>query len=92
MSRYLFPPVSILTGLLAGMISSKVFGFIWGQFADEEAPSVEHHQVNWPQLLIAIVVEGAIFRLTRGLVDRGLRIGFERTTGSWPGEEKQDSR
>lgn len=92
MSRFLFPPVSILTGLIAGVVSSRIFAFVWGRFAEEEAPAPEHREIQWPKLLVAIAIEGAIFRLTRGLVDRGLRIGFERTTGSWPGEQQPDKK
>jgi hypothetical protein len=39
---------------------------------------------------VALAIEGALFRLAKGLVDRGTRIGYERMTGSWPGEERPD--
>ena len=35
----------------------------------------------------ALVLEGAIFRLVKGLVDHGTRTSFAKFTGSWPGEE-----
>jgi Protein of unknown function (DUF4235) len=91
-SKILFTPVSIVSGLLAGLIASKLFEFIWGRFAHEEAPEPEHREVSWPALLIAMTVEGAIFRLVRGLVNHGSRVVFQRATGSWPGEEKPDTR
>ena len=43
-------------------------------------------------LAVALALEGAIFRLIRGLVDRGSRQGFLRLTGAWPGEERPDPR
>jgi Protein of unknown function (DUF4235) len=91
-SKILFTPVSIVSGLLAGLIASKLFEFIWGRFAHEEAPEPEHREVSWPALLIAMTVEGAIFRLVRGVVNHGSRVVFQRATGSWPGEEKPDTR
>ena len=39
-------------------------------------------------LIAALLVEGAIFRAVRGVVDRGARIGFARTTGTWPGDPR----
>jgi hypothetical protein len=92
MSKVVFTPVSIISGLLAGLIASKLFEFIWGQFDDEEAPEPEHRTAPWPKLLIAMAIEGAIFRATRGAVSHGTRIAFARSTGVWPGEERPDPR
>jgi hypothetical protein len=39
-------------------------------------------------VLLALGLEGAIFRAARGGVDRAARQGFSRVTGSWPGEER----
>jgi hypothetical protein len=38
----------------------------------------------------ALIVEGAIFRAVRGLVDRSARTGFARLTGTWPGEPRPE--
>ena len=46
--------------------------------------------MSWPQLVVALAIEGAIFRAVRGLVDRGSRRGFYRLTGVWPGEERPE--
>jgi hypothetical protein len=88
--QLLFRPVGIASGLLAGLVASKLFEFVWGRFSAEEAPEPGHREISWPMLIAALLVEGAIFRLTRGVVDRGLRVAFARSTGSWPGEEKPD--
>jgi hypothetical protein len=92
MGKLMFTPVSVLGGLLAGLIASKLFEFIWGRFADQEAPEPEHRDVPWAKLLAALAVEGAIFRATRGVIDRGSRVAFQRATGSWPGEEERDQK
>jgi hypothetical protein len=42
------------------------------------------------QLLVALLVEGAIARVVRGLVDHGARHGWARLTGAWPGEERPE--
>ena len=92
MGKVLFTPLSLVSGLLAGLVASKLFEFLWGRFADEEAPEPDQRDISWPLLILAMLIEGAIFRVTRGLVDRGTRVAFVRATGSWPGEKKPDKR
>jgi hypothetical protein len=45
-----------------------------------------------PKLVLALLIEGALFSLIRGLVDRGSRHAFARATGAWPGDERPDSK
>lgn len=91
MAKIIITPLGIVIGLIAGQISKKIFDFIWSRFSDEEAPKPDHREIGWPALIAALVVEGAIFRLTKGFVDRGTRKGFERLTGTWPGEEEPEA-
>lgn len=90
MGKLLFIPFSIAGGLLAGLLGKRLFATLWGVIDDEEPPDSEHREVSWGKLAIALALEGAIFRMIRGLADRGSRIGFERVTGEWPGEERPD--
>ncbi len=92
MGNVIFTPISLLSGLLAGLIASKLFEFIWARFADEEAPGPDQREIAWPALIAAMTLEGAIFRLVRGLVDRGTRVAFLRATGAWPGEQKPEKK
>jgi uncharacterized protein DUF4235 len=85
--KLVFTPFSIILGLLAGMIGQKIFEKLWGLVDDEEAPSPKHREFSWPKLIAALLVEGAIFRLVKGLTDHGARRAFAKTTGAWPGEE-----
>ena len=85
-----FTPLGIGLGLAAGQLSKKIFDAIWGLFDDEEAPRPKHREVPLAKMLIALLIEGAVFRVVRGLVDHGSRHGWQRVTGSWPGEERPD--
>jgi len=85
--KFVFTPISGIAGLLAGMLGKKIFERLWGLVDDEEPPRPEHRQFSWPKLIAALVFEGAIFRLVKGLVDHGARRTFAGATGSWPGEE-----
>ena len=90
MGKLLFIPFSIAGGLIAGLLSKKVFDLAWSLIDKEEAPEPEHRDVRWGKLAVALAMEGAIFRMMRGLADRGSRLGFYRLTGSWPGEEEPE--
>ena len=88
--KLLFLPFSIGTGFVAGLLGKKLFDLAWGLIDDEEPPEPEHRDVGWSRLLAALALQGAIFRVIRGVVDRGLRRGFFSLTGSWPGEEQPE--
>lgn len=86
MSKVLFVPFSVIGGLVAGLIGKKIFEQAWGVIDDEEPPDPKHRDVSWKKVVPALLLEGAIFRAVRGLVDRGSRIGFAKATGTWPGQ------
>jgi uncharacterized protein DUF4235 len=88
--KLIFIPFSVLGGLLAGLVGQKVFEAIWGKVDEEEAPQPQHRDVSLGKLAIALLIEGAIFRLVKGLFDHAARRGFARMTGAWPGEEEPD--
>ena len=90
--KFIFTPVSIVLGLLAGVVGQKVFEKLWSLVDDEEPPSPEHREFSWPKLVAALLVEGAIFRLVKGLTDHGARLTFAKATGTWPGDESPGSK
>ncbi len=85
--KLVFVPISILGGILAGLIGRKTFDLVWGRVDEEEPPQPDHREVSLPKLAVALLIEGAIFRLVKGMFDHGARVGFARWTGAWPGEE-----
>jgi hypothetical protein len=85
-----FTPLSIVLGLIAGMVGKKIFEQVWGLIDDEEPPDAKHRDISYTKLVAALVFEGAIFRLIKGLTDHGARRAFARTTGTWPGEEEPE--
>jgi hypothetical protein len=86
----LFTPIGVVVGLVAGQISKKIFDKVWGLIKDEEAPRPKHREVPLGTLVLALLVEGAIARVVRGMVDHGTRHGWAQLTGSWPGEERPE--
>ena len=90
--KILFLPVSLIGGLLAGLLGKKAFERIWGLIDEQEPPEPQHRQVKYSKLAGALLMEGAIFRLARGFFDHGARHGVQRFTGSWPGEEAPEPK
>jgi len=90
--KLIFAPIGIVAGLAAGFAAQKVFDRVWAVFDEEEPPDPSDRGARYAKLVPALVVEGAIFRLTKGIVDHGLRNGFARMTGTWPGDEPNDKK
>jgi hypothetical protein len=88
--KLLFIPFSVVGGVIAGFLGKKVFEQVWGVIDSEEPPEPEHRDASWGKVLAAAALEGAIFRGTRALVDRGSRQAFANATGSWPGSDRPD--
>ncbi len=83
-----FRPVGLLIGLLAGVVGKKIFDLVWKLIDDEDAPEPKYREIAFGKLVVALLLEGAIFQVLRGLADHGARHGFARLTGEWPGEER----
>ena len=88
--KFVFMPISIGGGLLAGMLARKVFDQIWSLFDEEEPPDSKYREIGWTKLLIAAAIQGAIFRALKEATDHASRRAFARTTGTWPGEERPE--
>ena len=85
--KFVFMPISIGGGLAAGLLAKKIFEQLWGLADDVEPPDPKHREIANGTLVLALLIEGAIFRLVRGFFDHSARRGFARFTGTWPGEE-----
>jgi Protein of unknown function (DUF4235) len=86
--KILFAPIGLGAGLVAGLAAQKAFERLWAVIDDEEPPEPDNREVPVLKLLAALAIEGAIFRLAKGLTDRGARTGFAAVTGSWPGDDR----
>lgn len=90
--KLLFTPVSIVSGLIAGMTGRKLFERVWALIDEAAPPRPDQRGVAWSKLLAALVIEGALFRLVKGAVDHAARGWFAGLTGRWPGTETTESR
>jgi Protein of unknown function (DUF4235) len=87
-----FKPIGILSGLVAGLIGKRIFDLLWGVVDKEDAPEPKYREIALGKLVLALVLQGAIFRVLRGLADHAARHGFARLTGEWPGNEAPEPK
>src|SRR3954469_24151895 len=88
--KLLYKPFGIIFGILAGLISKKLFEAVWGIFDKEEPPKPTTQQTTWPKVLGAAGVEGVPFKGKRAAVDRARAIGVARRTGFWRGPKQTE--
>jgi len=81
-----YRPVGMLTSLAAASLAGAIFKQIWRRVAGEDdAPDALQSEYPLGQVLLAASIEGVIFAVIKALIDRGGAKGFEKLTGSWPG-------
>ena len=86
-AKLAYRPVGLIASIVAGAIASAVFKKIWSRVADEDdAPDAMQSEYSLGQIVLAATLQGAIFAAVKALIDRGGARGFQRLTGSWPGD------
>ena len=88
--QIIFKLFSIPLGILAGQLAKKLFEQIWGLIDDREPPRANHEEATYPKVLLAALVQGATFFVTRAAVQRAGAKGFAHLTGVWPGDKRPE--
>ena len=92
MIKILFVPFSIVGGIIAGFVGKKTFERLWHLFDDQDAPNPKDREIALTKLVMALLLQGAVLRIVRGLIDHGSRSAFSKLTGTWPGEKNRSPR
>lgn len=86
-ARIVYRPLGLLFGALGGVAAGALFKQIWRVVAHEpEAPQATQRNRSWKEVLVAAAAQGAVYALVKAAVDRGGATGFEKATGTWPGD------
>lgn len=88
--KLFYTPFGIVFGILAGLLSKKLFEAVWGVIDKEEPPKPTTKEADWGKVLAAAAVQGVTFKVTRAAVDRAGAQGFNYLTGIWPGDRRQE--
>lgn len=89
--KLFYRPFGIVFGILAGVLSEKLFNVVWSIFDNEEPPTPTTQEADWPKILAAAAVQGLTFNVTRAAVDRAGAKGWNHLFGIWPGDKRQDT-
>jgi hypothetical protein len=89
--KLIYRPLSMLASILGGLAASAVFRKLWKAIAHEdEAPTPDQPDRGWKEVAAASALQGAVAGGVGAVVSRGSMRGFEKATGVWPGESRED--
>jgi hypothetical protein len=85
--KLLYKPFGLLVSVLGGILAGSLFRQLWRLLAREsEAPAAKDQDRTWREVIAAAAIQGAVFGGVKALIDRAGATGFERVTGTWPGD------
>ena len=88
--KFIYKPFGLVFGILSGIVSKRIFDFVWTKIDDEDPPEATTQHAPWVKILAAAALQGMIFKSTRVIVDRYGAVGWNYLTGFWPGEKYPD--
>jgi Protein of unknown function (DUF4235) len=92
MIKVLYKLMSLLTSVLGGILASIIFKQIWKLAArEDDAPKATDARRGWREVLMAAALQGAVYAVVQAAVDRGTAEGTRKLTGSWPGENGEQT-
>lgn len=88
-AKVLYRPWGLIGSVVGGLVAGQIFQQVWKAAAPgdrEDPPKPLQSEYGLPQILVAAMVQGAIFYLVKALINRGGARLFQRWTGEWPGD------
>jgi len=74
----LYRPLSLVVSVLGGILAGAVFTKVWAvDSGEEEAPESTSPEYSTKEVLVAVAVQGAIFAVVNAVVDPGRRQGHQ---------------
>lgn len=88
-AKILYRPFGLVSSMVGGLLAGQLFKEVYKRVARTEheespGPLVDEYPVK--ELLVASLIQGAIYAAVKALIDRGGARAFQRWTGEWPGK------
>ncbi|GAA3538023.1 membrane protein [Aeromicrobium flavum] len=88
-AKILYQPVGLISSLLAGLIATAIFKQVWKRASpnsEGDPPTPTQSEFPLKEILLAAVIQGAIFSTVKAIVQRQGARAFAKATGEWPGD------
>ncbi|EHR49825.1 hypothetical protein SacmaDRAFT_1549 [Saccharomonospora marina XMU15] len=86
--KVLYRPLSLLVSTGGALLAGAVFRKVWRLVSGEdEAPQPTDRRFSIWEVVAAAAMQGAVAGAVRAAVDRAGAAGYEKATGSWPGDD-----
>lgn len=87
-AKILYRPVGVASSIVGGLVASLLFKQVWKRVSAGDAadpPGPLESEYDFKEILLAAVLQGAIFAAVKTVIQRQGAKGFQRATGEWPG-------
>lgn len=87
-AKLLYRPVGIVSSMAGGLVAGQIFKQVYKRVAPgdhKDAPGPLQSEYALREVLVAALIQGAIYAVVKALIDRGGARAFQRVTGDWPG-------
>lgn len=88
-AKILYKPVGIAGSIVGGIVAGQVFKQVYKRVAPghpDDPPGPLQSEYPLREVVLASLLQGAIFSVVKALIDRGGARAFEKWTGEWPGD------
>ena len=88
-AKILYRPVGLVSSIVGGLVAGQVFKQVYKRVTPghrSDAPKPLESEYRLREILVAALIQGAIYAVVKALIDRGGARAFERWTGEWPGD------
>jgi len=88
-AKILYRPVGLVSSIVGGLVAGQVFKQVYKRVSRgdrKDAPTPLQSEYPLKEIVLAALLQGAIYAVVKALIDRGGARAFERWTGEWPGD------
>jgi len=79
--KLLAKPIGLLLGVLGGVIATSLFDRLWSAVTGEDdSPEPTDLEANWTKVVLAAVLQGALFAGVRAVLERAGAKGLDKAS------------
>lgn len=87
-AKILYRPVGLVSSIAGGLLASIIFKQVWKRISAGDGidpPGPLESEYDFKEIMLAAVIQGAIYSAVKTVIQRQGARTFERATGEWPG-------